>query len=69
MNKTKKVDHMIECKNIDEVRVNIDIIDREIVKLLSERSEYVKQAAKFKKNTDDVRLCENYRATLYVLSN
>jgi isochorismate pyruvate lyase len=46
---------MIECKNIDEVRVNIDIIDREIVKLLSERSKYVRQAAKFKKNTDDVK--------------
>ena len=46
---------MAECKNIDEVRANIDLIDREIVKLLSERSKYVRQAAKLKKNTDDVK--------------
>jgi isochorismate pyruvate lyase len=35
---------MINCKNIDEVRANIDLLDREIVKLLSERSKYVGQA-------------------------
>ena len=46
---------MIECRNIDEVRTNIDIIDREIVKLLSERNKYVRQAANFKKNADDVK--------------
>lgn len=46
---------MIECKNIDEVRYNIDIIDRKIVELLSERSNYIRQAAKFKKSTDDVK--------------
>jgi isochorismate pyruvate lyase len=46
---------MINCKNIDEVRTNIDLIDREIVKLLCERSNYVRQAAKFKKSTQDVR--------------
>ena len=38
---------MMECKNIDEVWVNNDIIEREIVKLLSERNKYVRQAAKF----------------------
>ncbi len=46
---------MTECKNIDEVRENIDSIDREIVRLLSERSHYVKQAARFKKTAEDVR--------------
>jgi len=46
---------MIDCKNIDEVRAKIDIIDREIVQLMSERSKYVRQAAKFKKNIDDVK--------------
>lgn len=46
---------MMKCENMDEVRVNIDIIDREIVKLLSERSKYVIQAAKFKKDADDVK--------------
>jgi isochorismate pyruvate lyase len=46
---------MMNCKNIDEVRANIDRIDREIVKLLSERSKYVGQAAKLKKSTQDVK--------------
>ena len=46
---------MTEIENIDEIRTNIDIIDREIVKLLSERGQYVRQAAKFKKTTDDVK--------------
>lgn len=46
---------MTTCNNIEEVRNNIDRIDKEIVKLLSERSNYVKQAAHFKKTTDDVK--------------
>jgi isochorismate pyruvate lyase len=46
---------MINCKNIEDLRANIDLIDREIVKLLSERSKYVGQAAKFKKSTQDVK--------------
>lgn len=46
---------MIEYKNIYEVRTNIDRIDREIVKLLSERANYVRQASIFKKTADDVK--------------
>jgi len=45
---------MKECKNIEEIRENIDSIDKEIVKLLSQRSNFVKQAAKFKKNNEDI---------------
>ncbi|UWX04394.1 chorismate mutase [Pseudoxanthomonas sp. NC8] len=43
------------CTSLDEVRSNIDRIDRQIVACLAERGGYVKQAAKFKKSTDDVR--------------
>lgn len=43
------------CSSLDEVRFNIDRIDRQIVACLAERGGYVKQAAKFKKSTDDVR--------------
>ncbi|QNN47497.1 chorismate mutase [Thermomonas brevis] len=43
------------CNSLDDVRSNIDRIDRQIVALLAERGGYVKQAAKFKKSTDDVR--------------
>ncbi|MEW6185028.1 MAG: chorismate mutase [Thermodesulfobacteriota bacterium] len=43
------------CFSIEEVRTNIDRIDQKIVALLAERGEYVKQAARFKKNADDVK--------------
>ncbi|MDL5503962.1 MAG: chorismate mutase, partial [Candidatus Methanoperedens sp.] len=36
-------------------RGNINRIDREIVELISQRSRYVAQAAKFKKTTQDVK--------------
>ena len=45
----------ITCNSIEEVRSNIDRIDRQIVTLLAERGSYVKQAARFKKTTDDVK--------------
>lgn len=45
----------MEFKSIKEIRENIDRIDRQIVDLLAERSASVKQAAKFKKTTDDVK--------------
>jgi len=44
-----------ECKSIEEVRENINRIDREIVELISQRSLYVNQAAKFKKTTEEVK--------------
>ena len=43
------------CNSLEDVRANIDRIDRQIVAHLAERGEYVKQAARFKKSTDDVR--------------
>ena len=46
---------VIKCNSIEEVRENIDRIDHQIVSLLSERGEFVKQAARFKKTTDDVK--------------
>ena len=46
---------MIECNSIDEVRNNINNIDEQIVKLIALRGEFVKQAAKFKKDSDDVK--------------
>jgi isochorismate pyruvate lyase len=47
--------NIINCKNIDEIRFHIDRLDHEIVKLIAERSQYVKQAAKFKKDDADVK--------------
>ena len=49
---------MIECNSIEEVRNNINNIDEQIVKLIAQRDEFVKQAAKFKKDSDDVKAPE-----------
>ena len=46
---------MIECNSIDEVRNNINNIDEQIVKLIALRGAFVTQAAKFKKDTADVK--------------
>ncbi len=45
----------MKCKNLIEVRENIDRIDNQIVKLVAERSIYVAQAASFKKDMDEVK--------------
>ncbi len=45
---------VINCSSLAEVRSNIDKIDKEIVLLLSQRGEYVKQATKFKKTSSDI---------------
>jgi isochorismate pyruvate lyase len=44
----------IPCESLDEVRAQIDRLDREIVALLAERGDYVRQAARFKKTSADV---------------
>lgn len=46
---------MIKCESIDEVRNNINKIDEEIVKLIALRGGFVKQAASFKKDSNDVK--------------
>lgn len=42
------------CSSLDEVRSNIDRLDRLIVPLLAEREHYVRQAARFKKTAEAV---------------
>lgn len=45
----------IVCDSLEEVRANIDRIDRQLLGLIAERGGFVKQAARFKKTSDDVR--------------
>jgi isochorismate pyruvate lyase len=45
----------LECSSIEEVRKNIDIIDKQIVELITQRGGFVKQVAKFKNSTKDVK--------------
>lgn len=42
------------CASLDEVRQNIDRVDRQLLALIAERGAYVKQAAGFKKDAGDV---------------
>lgn len=60
---------MNNCKDLNEVRENIDRIDHQIVKLIAERSFYVKQAAKFKKDTNDVKAPNRVEAVIEKVRN
>lgn len=44
----------VDCRSLDEVRANIDRLDRAIIPLLAERGAYVLQAARFKPDLADV---------------
>jgi len=44
----KKVNHPSNCRTIDEVRQEIDRIDREIINLLGNRFQCIKEIVKFK---------------------
>ncbi|MGE0876827.1 MAG: chorismate mutase [Burkholderiales bacterium] len=46
---------MQHCSSLAEIRDRIDELDGQIVRLLAQRSEYVLQAAGFKRDAADVR--------------
>ncbi len=54
----------MECKSLEEVRANIDKIDDGIVRLIAERTEYVRQAAKFKTNAESVKAPDREEAVI-----
>ena len=43
-----------DCKTLAELRTEIDRIDRELVKLIAERSGYVRRAAELKTSRDEI---------------
>lgn len=53
-----------ECKDISEVRNVIDHIDSDIIKLLSVRSQYVREVVKFKEQTDEGIEASDRRASV-----
>lgn len=59
MNKTPD-----ECASLQEVRAEIDRIDREIVAALGQRFAYVKAAAKFKTSEASVKASDRFNAML-----
>ena len=42
-----------ECANMEDVRAEIDRLDKELVRLISQRFSYVDMAWKFKENPED----------------
>lgn len=50
-----------ECTNINEVRNEIDNIDKAIIELLRQRFEYVKEVVKYKEPTPDSIQAEDRR--------
>ncbi len=58
------VDNGACCKTLGEVRSNIDRLDREIVRLIAERSHYVHEAARFKANPAQVEAPERAEAVV-----
>lgn len=45
----------MKCGSLEEVRLNIDRIDAEIIRLIAERGSYVNQALAFKKDEAGVK--------------
>jgi isochorismate pyruvate lyase len=53
-----------ECNNIQDIRREIDRLDREIINLLGKRFEYVKAASKYKTDRNSVKAPERFQAML-----
>ncbi len=47
--------HLKECHSLQEVRDEIDLLDADIVNLISQRSHLIRQAAAFKNSVDEVK--------------
>jgi len=46
---------MKQCSSLEEVREEIDIIDTQLVDLISQRSHLIRQAAGFKESVEEVK--------------
>jgi isochorismate pyruvate lyase len=44
-----------QCNSLEEARLEIDSLDKEIVKLIAKRNDYIKQIAHFKTTIDEVK--------------
>jgi len=44
-----------QCNTLEEARLEIDTVDKEIVKLIAKRNDYIKQIAHFKTSIDEVK--------------
>jgi isochorismate pyruvate lyase len=49
-----------DCGSIEEVRIEIDRIDKQIIDLISERYSYINEIVKYKSNAVDVKAQKRY---------
>jgi len=52
------------CSGMEDIRVEIDNMDRDIIAILGKRFAYVKAAAKFKTSETSVRAPDRFKAML-----
>jgi isochorismate pyruvate lyase len=55
---------MTRLDSLDDVRVQIDRVDREIVKLVAERDGFVREVVRFKTTTADVEAPQRVEAVI-----
>jgi isochorismate pyruvate lyase len=55
-----------DCKSMEDIRAEIDMLDRAVVDLIGKRYRYVLAAAKFKNSTSAVRASVRVKAMLAV---
>ena len=53
-----------DCSNIQDIRTEIDNLDRQIIKLIGKRFKYVKAAVKFKTSETSVKAPERFESML-----
>ena len=53
-----------QCAGMDDIRAEIDLLDRTVVSLIGKRYQYVLAAAKFKTSATSVRAPERFKAML-----
>jgi isochorismate pyruvate lyase len=53
-----------DCLTMEDIRIEIDSMDKDIISILGKRFEYVKAASKFKTSETSVRAPERFKAML-----
>ena len=53
-----------DCTNIDDIRNEIDAVDKHVIELLGKRLQYVKEIVRFKKDEEDILARKRYREVL-----
>ena len=53
-----------DCTNIEDVRREIDMIDKEIIGLVGKRFAFVREIIKYKSNVDEVYAKDRYNAVI-----